>query len=234
MPKIGGPAKSALLLTAVLLLALWAVSAKGSVVLPQWLVDSLRDARHLYEARPVTVVALFCVAHFLSSTFSVPGSCTALNVASGAVFGFWTGCAIVYPVTMLSACTGYLAASRLRGFPIMARYEPLLGTVQEKFRRGGFLFLVGLRLSPIFPYGVLNPLLGLLRVPFGTFLASTFVGVFLDVFLLNSIGAALAAAGGGAETYDGRKMLLAFCGLLAALVLIQYLAGKRTKAVNQR
>lgn len=222
--------KSVLLLAVVLALALWIVSARDSVTLPPWLGGALKDAKAFYAAHPVTSVVLFCLIHFFSSMLSVPGSCTALNIISGAVFGFWTGCAVVYPVTMLSGCVGYLAAFRLRGLPLLARYEPMLGRLQARLGEGGFLFLVSLRLSPFFPYGVLNPMLGLLRVPLGTFLASTFVGIFLDVFLLNSIGATLAAAGNG-EAYDARKMLLAFCALLAALVLVQYLAGK-AKAVQ--
>ena len=227
---MSGPLKSLLLLALVMALAVWIVSARGSVSLPHWLDAALRDARHYYAGYPAATVALFCLAHLLSSTFSIPGSCTVLNVASGAVFGFWAGCAIVYPITMLSACVGYLAASRFRALPLMARYEGLLGSLGSRLEQGGFLFLVTLRLSPIFPYGVLNPLLGLLRVPFGTFLASTFVGIFLDVVLLNSIGATLAAAGGG-NPYDGWKMLLAFCGLLAVLVIVHYLAAK-SKAVK--
>lgn len=222
--------KSALLLAFVLALAIWIINARGSVSLPHWLEAALRDARLFYSSHPVSTVALFCLAHFLSSTFSIPGSCTALNVASGAVFGLKAGCAIVYPITMLSACVGYLAASRFRGLPLMARYEGLLSSLASRLEQGGFLFLVTLRLSPIIPYGVLNPLLGLLRVPFGTFLASTFVGIFLDVVLLNSIGAALAAAGSG-DAYDGWKMLLAFCGLLSILVFVHYLA-KKMKAVK--
>lgn len=221
-----GAVKSVLLLAAVLGLALWVVSARDQVVLPSWLDGALLEARAFYAAWPVTSIALFCVAHFFSSLLSIPGSCTVLNVASGAVFGFRTGCAVVYPITLLSGCVGYFAASKMRGLPFLARYEPMLGTLQAKLAQGGFLFLVSLRLSPFLPYGALNPLLGLLRVPFGTFLASTFVGIFLDVFLLNSIGATLAAAGSGGEAYDGKKMLLAFCGLLAALVLVHYLAGK--------
>jgi uncharacterized membrane protein YdjX (TVP38/TMEM64 family) len=222
--------KSVILLAVILLLALWIVGARENIQLPSWLDATLRDARHFHASYPVASIALFCLAHFVWSMLSIPGSCTLLNVSSGAVFGFWTGCAVVYPVTMLSGCVGYLAASKLRGLPLMGRYEKMLGGLQAKLQEGGFLFLVGLRLSPFFPYGVLNAMLGLLRVPFGTFLASTFVGIFLDVFLLNSIGAALAAAGGG-EAYDGRKMLLAFCGLLAALVLLHYLAG-RMKSVK--
>lgn len=224
-----GAWKSALLLAAVLGLAVWIVSARDSVILPPWLGDALRDARVFYAAHPVATIALFWAAHFLSSTFSVPGSCTVLNVSSGAVFGFWAGCAIVYPVTMLSGCVGYFAASKLRGLKVMARYEPLLGNLQARLHHGGFLFLVTLRLSPVFPYGALNPLLGLLRVPFGTYFLSTLVGVFLDVFLLNSIGAAIGAAGRGTEAYDANKMLLSFCGLLAVFVFVHYLAGKKTR-----
>jgi uncharacterized membrane protein YdjX (TVP38/TMEM64 family) len=218
--------RGALLLAVVLALAVWIVGARESVVLPAWLDAVLVKARLVYAAHPALTVLAFCAAHFVSSFFSIPGSCTLLNVSSGAVFGFWAGCAIVYPITLLSACAGYFAASHLRGFSFMARYETLLESLRAKVAKGGFLFLVTLRLSPIFPYGTLNPLLGLLRVPFGTFIASTFVGIFLDVFLLNSIGATLAAAGSSSGVSDGKKLLLVFCGLLASMFVMQYLSNR--------
>lgn len=191
-------------------------------------LGELHRVQGLYREHPASALILFALSHFLCATFAVPGSCTSLNIGSGAVFGFWTGCMLVYPVTIASACFGYFAAGRLRETRLFHRYESRLASLETGLAKGGFLFLISLRLSPFLPYGVLNPALGLLRVPFGTFIASTTAGIFFDVVLLNSVGAAFAAAG-GEPAVDTRKLLLGFLVLVGLAAALRHLARQMQK-----
>jgi uncharacterized membrane protein YdjX (TVP38/TMEM64 family) len=216
--------KQALLIALIVALASWIVQARYGP-LPPWAEQAIEMARAEFHQRPMLTVILFCLAHVFAAIFSIPGSCTALNVTSGAVFGFWLGCAIVYPITLFSGCLGYFAASKLRTWGILRKYEAHLERMREQVGLGSFLILVTLRLNPFVPYGVLNPALGLLGVPFGAFLASTFVGIFLDVVLLNSAGATLASAG-RSEGMAGWKVLVGFLAVMATFGCARWLAKK--------
>jgi uncharacterized membrane protein YdjX (TVP38/TMEM64 family) len=188
-------------------------------------LGKLRWAQAYYHEHPTTSIFLFALVHFLCATFAVPGSCTTLNIGSGAVFGFWVGSAVVYPLTVFSGCFGYFCATYLRNSRRLKLPEATLARLEHGFASGGLLFLVTLRLSPFLPYGVLNPALGFLRVPFGAFFASTVVGIFFDVALLNSIGAAIAAAGEG-PAISPKYIVAGFVTLLAGVSAVRYAARR--------
>jgi uncharacterized membrane protein YdjX (TVP38/TMEM64 family) len=207
-------------------LAYWIVSGSGTIPVPAFVTEKLARATELYQLHPTEMIAVFCLAHVLAACLSIPGSCITLNIFSGAVFGFHVGCLVVYPITLLSACIGYFAAVPLLSLPLVARQRKKVDALRDRLGDDDFLFLVSLRLSPIFPYGVLNLALGLLRVPFPTFLASTFVGVFFDVVILNGVGAAIAASGKG-PAFDGKWVLGAFFALVFVLLVARKLASKK-------
>lgn len=211
----------------ILLFVFWILSGSGAVTKPPpWLAEHLAGGKRLYESNPVLLIMVFCAAHILSACFSIPGSCTALNVFSGATFGFWRGCLIVYLVTMFSALLGYFAARWLKRVPYLKRFDGSIQRVKERLDKGGFLALVSFRLSPFLPYGVLNMALGLLGVHFWAFFSSTFVGIFFDVVLLNSIGATLASAG-TAPVQDGLGMAIVFFALLAVMAIFRKVMSRR-------
>ena len=219
--------KQVILLSLTVALAAWIIFAGRSGALPPWAMGLIYATRSKFQTHPVFVISAFSAAHVFAATFSIPGSCTTLNVLSGAVFGFWPGCAIVYPITLLSGCIGYFAASRIRQAGLLKKYEPQLQRLQEQLGTGSFPALVALRLSPFLPYGVLNPALGLLHVPFGPFFFSTVVGIFLDVVLLNSVGAALAGTEANGPM-DKVPLLICFLLVLALGMGAQRWAMRRS------
>lgn len=150
----------------------------------------LFEAQALFASNWLLAVVLFCILHFGSSALGIPGGCTALNILAGAVFGFPLACAIVYPITIFSAAAVYALGWKFSGKPLAERYQKIVARLSDRLGRGDFLFFVSLRLSPIFPFGLLNLACGWLRVPFGLFLTSTIVGIFFDVTLLCGLGAA--------------------------------------------
>src|SRR4051794_26287611 len=94
-------------LFAVLALVGWIFFRDRGGAPSQFLFNSLAPARDFFSASPCAAIVAFCFAHLFCSLLSLPGSCTFLNTVSGAVFGFWLGCTIVYPVTIVSACLMY-------------------------------------------------------------------------------------------------------------------------------
>ena len=101
---------------------------------------------------------------------------------------------------------------------MLNKYEKTISTLEKNLENAGFLALIALRLSPFLPYGILNPALGALGVPFPRFLMSTVIGIFFDVTLLNSLGAALANSG-KAESAQNLYLLAVFVLMLMATLL---------------
>lgn len=190
----------------------------------------------LFDHNWALCILLFCALHLLASSLSIPGACTALNFIAGATFGFGLACAIVYPVTVLSGVLVYLVGRRFSSQPVAARYQNLMARISTHLGKGNFLFFVSLRLSPFLPFGPLNLLCGWLRVPFGLFVTSTTVGIFFDVTLLTSLGAAVrlgVAAPSGEDAAHGRVWLfVSFAALLVIFWVVRSLLFKEKDQIR--
>lgn len=206
------PIKWPLILIACLGLAIAAVL--NDPRLPEWFSGILEPARNFYGRSPFWAILIFCLAHLVASLFSIPGGCTGLNVLAGAIFGFAAGCAIVYPITMLSAALAYLAGERIGRSRIFERYRISSQSWLKRIDQHDYWFLVGLRLSPLLPFGTLNLLMGALKVPWVTYLSTTCAGIFFDVTLLNGIGAGLFHSRD--QGIEKLLLLCAFAILIAA------------------
>jgi uncharacterized membrane protein YdjX (TVP38/TMEM64 family) len=172
------------------------------LTLLEWLRHRMASFQDYYVDQPSLVIVAFCVLHFISATTGFPGGCTTLNMAAGAVFGFWLGCLIVYPVTISSACVMYFMGRRARTrIEMVGRFADRLDKFRELTVGRGHLLLVMLRLSPLLPFNVINFFSGVIAVPFILFLGTCIVGIFFDVVLLNSIGAQLVAKSGHNEVH---------------------------------
>jgi uncharacterized membrane protein YdjX (TVP38/TMEM64 family) len=183
----------------------------------------LAPANELFAHHPLLTIGGFCLLHLTASAISIPGSCTLLNTLSGAVFGFWRGCALVYPITALSAALMYAFGAR---FTFKNKYTGWVESLRKHLAAGDYLFFVGLRLSPLLPFGVLNALMGLARVPFRLYMLTTIVGIFFDVTLLNALGANLHA-----ETpVSHQALIVAFVVLFLTLFIVRVRLAKVLRA----
>lgn len=212
--KILGNKNSALKAFLILIIigfVYWILNFQGEAPVSAWLLKHLSGLKILYSSYPIEFLLFFCLAHFVSATLSLPGSCTTLNLLSGAVFGYAFGCLVVYLITVLSACVGYYIGSRLSLTHLTIRYENQLKLINDLMNKSGFSSLIMIRLSPFLPYGVVNLLLGFLKIPFFTYVMTTIVGIFFDVVLLNSAGALIA---GNQETGWQSKKTLAILFLI--------------------
>jgi uncharacterized membrane protein YdjX (TVP38/TMEM64 family) len=206
----------------IIAIVYWTLNHKGEAPVSSWLLAHIELIRNFYKESPVLSIALFCVAHFFSATMSIPGSCTFLNILSGAVFGFWRGVCIVYPITIFSGCVGYFLGTKLPLKFLEKKYKDQIEALKNNLSANGHFYLILARLSPLLPYGVINLVLGFLRIPFFTFVLSTTVGVFFDVALLNSIGDFLS--GNPINTmHDKRNIAITFFILFISSYFVKLL-----------
>jgi len=145
----------------------------------------------------------FIAGYALATVAFAPGAI--LTLAAGPIFGLVAGAIYVFIAATLGASIAFLAARHVVRRPIEqrvagnARFEAIDRAIARDGRRIVFL----LRLSPIFPFNLLNYALGLTRVGFGDFVVASFgmiPGTILYVYLGALGGQAAVAAAGGEET----------------------------------
>ena len=153
-----------------------------------------------------------------------------LTLAGGAIFGIGAGVAYVFAASTLGSCAAFLVSRHLARRSIERRLEgnerfsAIDRAVGEQGRKIVFL----LRLSPAFPFNLLNYALGLTRVRFADYaLASLGMlpGTLLYVYL-GKVAGDVAALAGGAELEGGNARTALFVVGLVATVIVTTLVTR--------
>ncbi|WP_420412231.1 TVP38/TMEM64 family protein [Roseibium sp.] len=134
----------------------------------------------------VGYVALYSVAVALS----FPGA-SLFTIAGGFLFG-WVigGFATVFGATV-GAAVVFLIAKSSFGDMLTKRAGPFLIRLTEGFRRDAFNYLLFLRLTPIFPFWLVNIAPAVFQMPLGSYVLATFVGIIPGTFAFAFIGSGL-------------------------------------------
>jgi pyruvate/2-oxoglutarate dehydrogenase complex dihydrolipoamide dehydrogenase (E3) component/uncharacterized membrane protein YdjX (TVP38/TMEM64 family) len=119
------------------------------------------DIAAFQAARPLVTMALFFGVYVLATALSLPGAATVLTLLGGALFGLLTGSLLVSFASSLGATLAMLMARTLLREPVQRRFGGLMAEVDQGIARDGPLYLISLRLVPLFPFFVVNLLMGL-------------------------------------------------------------------------
>jgi len=123
---------------------------------------------------------------------SLPGGAV-LTLAGGFLFGWFLGGIASIIGATIGATVVFLIARSALGEVLAARAGPLLSRFREGFQQDAFSYLLFLRLVPVFPFWLVNLAPALLGVSFGTYVATTFLGIIPGTF-------AYALAGNGLDS----------------------------------
>ncbi|MEJ2696489.1 MAG: TVP38/TMEM64 family protein [Candidatus Sulfobium sp.] len=107
-------------------------------------------------------------AYILVTSLSLPGA-AALTIAGGALFGLWTGTIVVSFASSIGATLACFAARFVLRDWVQSRFGEKLKRVNEGIEREGAFYLFTLRLVPVFPFWLINLVMGLTRMPLRRF-----------------------------------------------------------------
>ena len=169
-----------------------------------------------------TGAILFVVGYVIATVAFVPGSL--LTLAAGAIYGLGRGTVLVFIAATVGASAAFLISRYLargaveRRLAGHAKFSAIDRAVGREGRRIVFL----LRLSPLFPFNLLNYALGLTRVRFLDFVVAS-VGMVPGTLLYVYYGKVIAdvarlAAGAPASRGWGYYLVLAL-GLVATIAV---------------
>ena len=137
-------------------------------------------------------LAIFVAIYAAAIALSLPGGAV-LTIAGGFLFGWLLGGAASIVGATIGASIVFLIARSALGDLLAARAGPWLSRFRQGFQEDAFSYLLFLRLVPIFPFWLVNLAPGLLGVSFGTYVATTILGIIPGTF-------AFALAGNGLDS----------------------------------
>ena len=177
------------------------LAAGGLIVAMGWhrylSLEQLAERREVLRAfigeNLLLSVIAFMALYVGVVALSLPGGAV-LTIAGGFLFGwFWGGLAAIVAATTGAVIIFLIARSALSDV-LAERAGPRLARFREGFQKDAFSYLLFLRLVPIFPFWLVNLAPGLLGVSFGTYIATTVLGIIPGTFAFSLAGKGLDSA----------------------------------------
>jgi uncharacterized membrane protein YdjX (TVP38/TMEM64 family) len=163
-----------------------------------FLKGSLEDFRAMQDTHPLPVLFAYFSFYVAVTALSLPGAAV-LTLAGGALFGFLKGTLIVSFASTIGATLACLAARFLLREWIQTKFGDVLAKVNEGIDREGAFYLFTLRLIPLFPFWMINLVMGLTKIPLWRFVWVSQLGMLAGTMVYINAGKELAKI----ESYQG-------------------------------
>jgi len=223
MKKVG------LLLTIALLAALFYHFGLHELLTLEGMRANLDIFQNWYSEHEFAAHALFFVGYVLVTAISLPGA-TLMTLAAGALFGLWWGVLIVSFASSIGALLAFLVSRYLLHDWVQSRFSgPRLTAINEGVKREGAYYLFALRLVPLFPFFLINLLMGLTPMRAATFYWVSQLGMLAATVVYVNAGMQLAQLDSLSGIYSP-SILISF----AMLGLFPLIASKALNLIKRR
>lgn len=154
--------------------------------------NSQRDAISSYQTEnPLQTALIYFLVYIAVTGLSLPGAAV-LTLAGGAIFGLWWGLLIVSFASTLGATIAFLVSRLLLRDWVQSRFGKNLKAINQGIEKEGAFYLFTLRLVPIFPFFVINLLMGLTPIRVLQFFFVSQVGMLAGTLVYVNAGTQLA------------------------------------------
>ncbi len=144
-----------------------------------------------YSANPLKTAALFFAIYVAVAGLSLPGAAL-MTLAAGAIFGLLWGTVIVSFASSLGATLAFLASRFVLRDSIQTRFGDKLAAINNGVATDGPFYLFTLRLVPVFPFFVINLVMGLTPIKTRTFYWVSQLGMLAGTLVYVNAGTELA------------------------------------------
>ena len=143
------------------------------------------------SGNPWLAAAVYFTLYVLITALSLPGAAL-MTLAGGAVFGLGWGTLLVSFASSAGATLAFLTARFLLRDWVLQRFGQRLQSIDDGIRREGAFYLFTLRLVPVFPFFLVNLLLGLTAMKARTFYWVSQLGMLAGTVVYVNAGTQLA------------------------------------------
>ena len=214
------------------LLVLYRVFNLSQYLSLSYVKASQEKAAVLYAEHQAVVLLGYFGLYVLATALSLPGA-VVLTLAGGALFGFWSGTVVVSFSSTIGATLACFVSRFLLREWVQKKLGDRLRTIHEGMKREGKFYLFTLRLIPVFPFFVVNLVMGLTRMPLRTFYWVSQLGMLPGTLIYVNAGKELAEIDSPSGILSPGLILslalLGFFPLVARRLLAIYKAGERKR-----
>ncbi len=145
----------------------------------------------LAAERPLAVGGAFFAIYVAVCALSLPGAAI-MTLAAGAIFGLVTGTVIVSFASAIGATLALLVSRYVLRDSVQSKFGARLTDIDKGIEREGAFYLFTLRLVPLFPFFIINLLMGLTKMKAWTFYWVSQLGMLAGTLVYVNAGTQLA------------------------------------------
>ena len=177
------------------------------------------------NAHPLIFIAGFFLTYVTITGLSIPGAAI-MTLIAGALFGLVIGTVVVSFASTIGATLAFLGSRYVFRDWVQSKFGERLKAIDDGLAKDGAFYLFTLRLIPVFPFFVINLLMGLTRIRTWTFFWVSQLGMLAGTIVYVNAGTQISqvesTAGLLSPTLIGSFVLLALFpwaarGLLAVV-----------------
>ncbi len=173
------------------LVAAFKIFNLGDYLSLAYIKESQEKFQVLYSGNRVAVIAGYMVIYILVTSLSLPGAAV-MTLAGGAFFGLIVGTLVVSFASTIGATLACFVSRFILRDWIQNKFGDKLKTVNEGVEKEGAFYLFTLRLIPIFPFWLINLVMGLTKMHLKTFYWVSQIGMLAGTIVFVNAGKELA------------------------------------------
>lgn len=180
---------------------------------------------------------IYIVIYILACVFFIPGSI--LTLGAGVLFGVMKGSIIVSIASTVGATCAFLVGRHIARDWVSKKIQanPKFKAIDEAVAREGWKIVGLTRLSPIFPFNLLNYAYGLTRVSLRDYFFASWFGMMPATVMyvyIGSLAGEIAKIGGEGRSRTSAEWALYIVGLIATAAVMVYITRIARAALRKK
>ena len=157
----------------------------------QTIKQRYQELQSLIDAKPFFYYFIFFIIYIVVTALALPISLLKTLLA-GALFGLLPGVILTSFASTIGSTLCFLLSRYLFKDYVQGKYQKYLGKINQGIKEEGLLYLLFLRLSPIFPFFVINLTFGLTHMKWTNFYWISQLGMLPATILFVNAGVQLS------------------------------------------
>jgi len=160
--------KLAIVAVAALVIILFLIFDLDRFLSLSYIKDSQYHLQNLYAENPFGILLAYIAIYIAVAALSLPGA-VVLTLAAGALFGIIAGTVAVSIASTVGATLACFVSRFILQNWVQEKFADKLIAINKGVEKEGAFYLFSVRLIPVFPFFVINLVMGLTRMPLRTF-----------------------------------------------------------------
>ncbi|RBM90592.1 TVP38/TMEM64 family protein [Vibrio paracholerae] len=220
----------------IIALVLIAIAALLVTQFSQYLTLDVAKAKqaelaNYIDAHLLQAALIYFVVYVLLTAFSIPGA-TVVTLLGAALFGFWLSLLLASFASTIGATLAFLSSRFLLQDWVQAKFADKLQTINQGIERDGAFYLLSLRLIPIFPFFLINLVMGLTPISTWRYYWVSQLGMLPGTAVYLNAGTQLAEISSLGQIVS-LPVLASFVLLGVFPIVVKWLMGKVQQRATQ-